>query len=125
MKHHADDESAAALTMASCVVAAVIVLPLAVPGFAMPAQDVWPLMALIGFLGATGFVLLTIGLRTTPASVFAIVDYMNILWAALFGFVFFSRDPGAALLDRRRADHRRLRARRVVGYAASRDAGRA
>ena len=79
--------------MATCVVAAVIVLPLAVPGFAMPSQDVWPLMALIGFLGATGFMLLTIGLRTTPASVFAIVDYMNILWAALFGFVFFHEIP--------------------------------
>jgi S-adenosylmethionine uptake transporter len=50
-------------------------------------------MVLIGMLGAMGFVLLTIGLRTTPASAFAIVDYMNILWAALFGFVFFSEVP--------------------------------
>jgi len=93
VKHHADDESAAALTMASCVVSAVVLLPLAIPGFALPTTDVWPLMVLIGFLGATGFMLLTIGLRTTPASAFAIVDYMNILWAALFGFVFFSEIP--------------------------------
>ena len=94
VKHHADDESAAALTMASGVVSALLVLPFAVPGFALPAEPaVWPLMALIGFLGAAGFVLLTIGLRTTAASVFAIVDYMNILWAALFGFVFFHEIP--------------------------------
>ena len=93
VKHHADDESAAALTMASCVVSAVVVLPLAVPGFALPTSSVWPLMLLIGFLGATGFMLLTIGLRTTPASALAIVDYMNILWAAFFGFVFFSEVP--------------------------------
>jgi drug/metabolite transporter (DMT)-like permease len=93
VKHHADDESAAALTMASCIVSAVVVFPLAVPGFALPVADVWPLMLLIGFLGATGFMLLTIGLRTTPASAFAIVDYMNILWAAAFGFVFFSEIP--------------------------------
>lgn len=93
VKHHADDESAAALTMSSGLVSAILVLPFAVPGFSLPAADVWPLMLLIGFLGATGFVLLTIGLRTTPASAFAIVDYMNILWAALFGFVFFHEVP--------------------------------
>lgn len=93
VKHHADDESAAALTMSSGVVAAVLVLPFALPGIAVPAPVAWPLMALVGFLGATGFVLLTIGLRTTQASVFAIVDYMNILWAALFGFVFFYEVP--------------------------------
>lgn len=93
VKHHADDESAAALTMSSGIVSALIFLPLAVPGFALPSAEVWPLMVLIGMLGATGFVLLTIGLRTTPASAFAIVDYMNILWAALFGFVFFHEVP--------------------------------
>lgn len=93
VKHHADDESAAALTMASGIVSALVALPLAVPGLALPTVDVWPLMLLIGFLGATGFMLLTIGLRTTPASAFAIVDYMSILWAALFGFLFFSEIP--------------------------------
>jgi S-adenosylmethionine uptake transporter len=75
------------------VVSALVVLPFAVPGFTLPTSDVWWLMVLIGFLGATGFVLLTIGLRTTPASAFAIVDYMNILWAALFGYVFFTEVP--------------------------------
>ncbi len=94
VKHHADDESAAALTMASGIVSAVLVLPFALPALALPTDAaVWLLMALIGFLGAAGFVLLTVGLRTTEASVFAIVDYMNILWAALFGFVFFREIP--------------------------------
>jgi drug/metabolite transporter (DMT)-like permease len=93
VKHHSDDESAAALTMASGLVSSLLVLPFAMPGIAVTAIEAWPLMALIGFLGATGFVLLTIGLRTTQASVFAIVDYMNILWAALFGFVFFREVP--------------------------------
>jgi len=93
VKHHADDESAAALTMASGLVSALLVLPFALPGLAAPAPGAWPLMALIGFLGAAGFVLLTIGLRTTDAAVFAIVDYMNIIWAALFGYVFFREVP--------------------------------
>lgn len=94
LKHHADDDSAAALTLSTAVVAAAILLPLAVPGFPMPAGAMWWQVPLIGFFGAAGFVLLTIGLRTTPASSFAIVDYMSLLWAAGFGFVFFSEVPG-------------------------------
>jgi S-adenosylmethionine uptake transporter len=93
LKHHSDDESAAALSLSTAAIAALVLLPLAVPGFAMPPSDAWPLLPLIGFFGACGFVLLTIGLRTTPASSFAIVDYMSLLWAAGFGFVFFSEVP--------------------------------
>ena len=93
LKHHADDEGAAALTLSPAVVAAIVALPLAAPGFVLPPMAMWPLMALIGLLGAGGFVLLTIGLRTTSASRFAIVDYLSLLWAALFGFVFFAEVP--------------------------------
>jgi S-adenosylmethionine uptake transporter len=94
LKHHTEDEEAAALSLSTAVVAAILLLPAAVPGFVVPPASAWPLMALIGFLGASGFVLLTTGLRTTPASTFAIVDYMSLLWAALFGFVFFAEVPG-------------------------------
>jgi drug/metabolite transporter (DMT)-like permease len=94
LKHHADDEGAAALSLSTAVVAAVVLLPVAVPGFVVPPSGSWPLLALIGFFGAAGFVLLTIGLRTTAASSFAIVDYLSLLWAALFGFVFFAEVPG-------------------------------
>jgi drug/metabolite transporter (DMT)-like permease len=93
LKHHADDEGAAALSLSTALVAAVVLLPVAVPGFVLPPSGSWPLLALIGFLGATGFVLLTIGLRTTAASSFAIVDYLSLLWAALFGFIFFTEVP--------------------------------
>jgi S-adenosylmethionine uptake transporter len=93
LKHHSDDDSAAALTLSTAVVAAVILLPLALPGFPAPVGQAWWQLPLIGFLGACGFVLLTTGLRTTPASSFAIVDYASLLWAAFFGFVFFSEVP--------------------------------
>ncbi len=93
LKHHADDESAAALTLSTALVAAAVLLPLALPGFPAPAGQMWWQLPLIGFFGACGFVLLTIGLRTTAASSFAIVDYMSLLWAALFGFVFFLEVP--------------------------------
>ena len=93
LKHHADDDSAAALTLSTAVVAALVLLPLAAPGFPAPVAQMWWQLPLIGLLGALGFVLLTTGLRTTPASSFAIVDYASLLWAALFGFVFFAEVP--------------------------------
>lgn len=93
LKHHADDDSATALTLSTAAVAAVIMLPLAVPGFPVPADNMWWQLPLIGFLGACGFVLLTTGLRTTPASSFAVVDYASLLWAAAFGFLFFAEVP--------------------------------
>jgi drug/metabolite transporter (DMT)-like permease len=93
LKHHSDDDSAAALTLSTAMVAALVLMPFALPGFPAPAAQMWWQLPLIGFLGACGFVLLTTGLRTTPASSFAIVDYASLLWAALFGFVFFSEVP--------------------------------
>ena len=94
LKHHSDTEGAEALTLSTAAIAALVLLPFAVPAFVPPPMSAWPLMALMGFLGAAGFVLLTNGLRTTPASTFAIVDYASLLWAALLGFVFFTEVPG-------------------------------
>ncbi len=93
LKRHADDEGAAALTVSTAAVAGIALLPLALPGFVLPPIEVWPLMGVIGLLGALGFVCLTTGLKTTPASAFAVVDYTSLLWAALFGYVFFSEIP--------------------------------
>jgi S-adenosylmethionine uptake transporter len=93
LKHHADDESAPALTLSTSAVAALVLLPLAAPGFVVPPPSAWPLLPLAGLLGACGFILLTTGLRTTPASTYAIVDYASLLFAALFGFLFFTEVP--------------------------------
>lgn len=93
LKHHSTDESAASMTLAQSVVAATIALPLALPGMSMPSIDLWPLIALIGFLGAVGFLLVIAGLRRVPASIFAVVDYTGLLWAAFYGYLFFSETP--------------------------------
>jgi drug/metabolite transporter (DMT)-like permease len=94
LKHHSDTEGAEALTLSTAAIAAIVLLPTAIPGFVLPPMSVWWLMPLMGLLGAAGFVLLTNGLRTTAASTFAIVDYASLLWAALLGYVFFSEVPG-------------------------------
>jgi drug/metabolite transporter (DMT)-like permease len=97
MKHHVTDEPAASMTLAQSGVAAFVALPLAVPGFTVPALEIWWQVVLIGFLGAVGFIFILSGLRRLPASVFAVVDYTALLWAAFYGYVFFTEVPEPAL----------------------------
>lgn len=93
LKHHSSDESAAAMTLAQSFIAALIALPLALPGMVMPPVGLWPQIVLVGFLGALGFLLIIAGLRRVPASVFAVVDYTGLLWAAFYGYLFFAETP--------------------------------
>jgi drug/metabolite transporter (DMT)-like permease len=97
LKHHSADEGAAAMTMAQSLIAAMIFLPLALPGFNVPEGHLWAQIALIGLLGALGFVLIINGLRRLPASVFSVVDYTGILWAAALGILFFGEHPALPL----------------------------
>jgi drug/metabolite transporter (DMT)-like permease len=98
LKHHSSDESAAAMTLAQSLVAAALFVPLAIPGAALPqSAAVWGQMAIIGLFGALGYLLLIAGLRRVPASVFAVVDYTGLLWAAAYGLIFFTELPGPQL----------------------------
>lgn len=94
LKHHSASDGAAAMTFAQSVIAAIIFIPFALPGFSLPDPGVWWQIVLVGFLGAGGFLLLITGLRRVPASVFAVVDYTGLIWAAVLGFVFFAELPG-------------------------------
>lgn len=90
LKHHAADEGGAAMTLAQSVFAALIVLPLAAPNFVVPPPAAWGPVVLLGLLGGVGYLLLISGIRRIPASAFSLVDYTALLWAAGFGFFFFS-----------------------------------
>ena len=57
------------------------------------SAEIAGLGALIGFLGAVGFLLLINGLRRLPVSVFAVLDYTALIWAGLLGFIFFAEVP--------------------------------
>jgi len=94
LKHHAEDESAASMTLAQSLIAALLFLPLALPGFSVPDGGPWLQIALVGLLGAIGIMLLTTGLRRVPASVFSVLDYTGLLWAAAFGALLFAEIPG-------------------------------
>ena len=78
------------LAVGAALLAAAVVLPVAVPGFMVPPAEGWGPVVLIGLLGGVGYLLLIAGLRRIPASVFSLVDYTALLWAAAFGFVFFN-----------------------------------
>lgn len=94
LKHHAGDESAAAMTLAQSLVAALLFLPLALAGPGVASNWPWLQMALVGLLGAIGLMLIIAGLRRVPASVFSVVDYTGLLWATAFGALFFAEMPG-------------------------------
>lgn len=94
MKHHATREEPAAMTLGQSLIAAILVLPLALGAVPAVVPDVMGLVALIGLLGASGYMLLINGLRLIPVSSFAVIDYTALLWAAAFGLVFFAELPG-------------------------------
>jgi drug/metabolite transporter (DMT)-like permease len=97
LKHHSADENAAAITLAQSVLATLIVLPFALPTFAMPEGGQWFSVGLVGLLGAGGYLLFIAALRHLPTSVFALVDYTSLLWAAGLGYLFFAEVPGINL----------------------------
>jgi drug/metabolite transporter (DMT)-like permease len=94
LKHHSTKEEPAAMTLGQSAIAALLVMPLAASPLPVVTPQVIGLVSLIGLLGAVGFLLLIHGLRLLPVSVFAVIDYTGLLWAALLGFVFFSELPG-------------------------------
>lgn len=71
---------------------------------------VWPnavdfmMMASCGFIASAGMILLSQAYRLAPANIVATFEYTGILWAPLWGFLFFAEVPqgttmmGAALI---------------------------
>lgn len=97
LKHHSNTESPAAMSLGQSLLAALLVLPLA---WGAP-PEITPILAgqsaLIGLLGALGFLLLIEGLKRLPVSGFAVLDYTALVWAGFFGLIFFGEVPGLHL----------------------------
>lgn len=97
MKSHTSIEPSGAMALAQSVLIMVFALPVVAAGFVMPPQQTWPLLVLIGLLGAIGNIVLIAALRRGAAAIVSLSDYTSLLWAALFGCVFFAERPGWAL----------------------------
>jgi S-adenosylmethionine uptake transporter len=74
---------------------------------AIPAAFVWTtppaadlgLFALIGAIGVTGHMMLAMAFARAEASKLAPIIYTALVWAAVFGYVFFGEVPGTAVLS--------------------------
>ena len=65
------------------------------PFFAQPHDGVtWALLAAIGVVGAMGQIAFTAALRFAPVSAVMPMDYSGLIWATLYGWLFFGMMPG-------------------------------
>jgi drug/metabolite transporter (DMT)-like permease len=78
----------------TCSVVSLMTLP-----FAWATPSPWQLLLLImlGVLGGTGQLFMTNGYRFAQASTLANFDYVAMVWAILFGWLFFAELPAGAV----------------------------
>ncbi len=58
---------------------------------------IWLLLVSIALLGAVGQVVLSESIKYAPMSLVAPMDYSNLLWSTLYGFLIWDYIPGASL----------------------------
>ncbi|MEO5806855.1 DMT family transporter [Devosia sp.] len=66
---------------------------LMLPDFTMPTAHQMLMFLLVGATGGTGQVLIIAATRVTPASVVAPLQYSQLIWAILFGAMFYHEFP--------------------------------
>ena len=66
---------------------------LMLPGFVVPSLDQLAILVGIGLLGGCGGLLLIAATKQTPANLVAPVQYSQLIWAILFGALFFGEYP--------------------------------
>ncbi len=84
-----------ALQLVSVVVAGGATLPFA---WITPTWPALFMLSVVGLISISGSILLNRALQLAPASVIAPFQYASIVWAIMFGFVFFGDIPDAALI---------------------------
>jgi drug/metabolite transporter (DMT)-like permease len=92
-----ETESALAITayfQLTCSVVSGLTLPFV---WVTPSGEELVLLILLGVLGGIGQLLMTNGYRYAQASTLAQFDYVAMIWAVLFGWLFFSEFPHTAV----------------------------
>jgi drug/metabolite transporter (DMT)-like permease len=91
-----ETESAAATVFWFNIVA-VIVTALPIPFlFQNYAPNIWSALAIGGVMGGIAQIMMTSSVRYAPVSVLAPFDYLQIVWATIWGFVLFATLPSRA-----------------------------
>ncbi|HZP99373.1 MAG TPA: DMT family transporter [Reyranella sp.] len=71
----------------------VVSLVLGAPDWVWPAPMDWVWLIVLGLLGGVAQILVTRAWRLAPAAVLAPFDYVSIVFAMLYGFLWFKEDP--------------------------------
>ena len=85
-------------------VGSVMILPVALAFWVPPQPGDWPLLVLIGLLGLIGQSAFTFAFSIGESSAVAPFDYLRLIFAGVFGYVFFAELPdvwsltGAAII---------------------------
>lgn len=66
---------------------------LAIPDWKAVESHHWPLLLVLGITGAAGQVLITAAFRRASAAVVAPFDYTHMVWAVMYGYVFWGYLP--------------------------------
>jgi drug/metabolite transporter (DMT)-like permease len=79
-------------------VVAALLLPFGIAWWANPSAGQWLLLVLCGFLGAGGHYCMTRAFRVADISAVQSVKFLELVWAAVLGFVMFGTTPGGSTL---------------------------
>jgi drug/metabolite transporter (DMT)-like permease len=75
------------------LVVSMLLLPFGALLWAMPSPAQWALLLACGFLGAGGHYCMTRAFRVADISAVQSVKFLELLWAALLGFLMFGTTP--------------------------------
>lgn len=91
-------ESNAALILYSTMVMTVGCVPFLPSVFVMPDATGWVLLIATGLLGGIGMLAITEAFRIAPVAIIAPFEYTAMLWAVLFGWMFWNELPDAWII---------------------------
>jgi drug/metabolite transporter (DMT)-like permease len=66
--------------------------------FKMPTALDGALLALMGLIGGTGQILVTIAHRLSPATLLAPLEYFAMIWSVVLSYAMFQEVPGAMVV---------------------------
>lgn len=96
LRKHSAHDAIPVLVFMQAALSVVIMTPIGIATWAPVAFDDWMKYAVIGFLGTVGHLLMAWGFSRAPAGELAPIEYTNLIWATLFGLVFFHEAPAIA-----------------------------
>lgn len=93
LRHIAQKERRVSLVGLQVLYSGILNAVLMVPTFVMPRLDQLAVLLGIGLLGGIGGLLVIQASKQTPANLIAPVQYSQLIWAILFGAMFFGEYP--------------------------------